>query len=59
MLLGRSWIPFVSGKSDLCAVVAASSPLSYEHAKRGQDDDGEWRSYKRYRTGEIMYLLIK
>lgn len=53
MLMGKSWIPFVTRKSPLCAVVAASPPLSYEHAKQGLDDgDGEWRSYKRYWSGE-------
>ncbi|CAM9257882.1 unnamed protein product [Pylaiella littoralis] len=52
MLMGKSWIPFVTRKSPLCAVVAASPPLSYEHAKQGLDDgDGEWRSYKRYWSG--------
>lgn len=59
MLMGRSWIPFASRRSQLCAVVAASPPLSYDHAKRGPDDgDGEWRSYERYQTGEIRGIVL-
>ena len=51
--MGRSWFPLASRKSGLCAVVAASPPLSYAHAEQGLDGgDGGWRSYKRYWTGE-------
>lgn len=50
--MGRSWFPYAR-KKELCAVVAASPPLSYEHAKQGLDGgDGGWRSYNRYWTGE-------
>ncbi|CAM9401485.1 unnamed protein product [Laminaria digitata] len=50
--MGRSWFPLATRKSELCALVAASPPLSYAHAKQGLDGgDGGWRSYKRYWTG--------
>lgn len=54
--MGKSWLPFGGGaaKRDLCAVVAASPPLSYRHALEGKGDhsDGEWRSYRRYWQGK-------
>lgn len=53
MRMGRRWLPFLPRKSDLCAVVAASPAVSYEHSKQGLGgDDGEWRSYKRYARGK-------
>ncbi|CAM9152080.1 unnamed protein product [Ascophyllum nodosum] len=55
MRMARPWVPFLPRKSDLCALVLASPPVSYEHAKRWADgDDGEWRSYKRYAKGYVL-----
>lgn len=57
LFMGRSWLPFGEGaaKRQVCAVVAASPPVSYRHAVegKGSDDDVEWRSYRRYWEGDI------
>lgn len=61
LFMGRSWFPFGGGaaKRQVCAVVAASPPVSYRHAVegKGSEDDVEWRSYRRYWEGEIWMTL--